>query len=105
MKKLFLALAFSAAALSAVPALADGMPEWTLFQRDGSLVLHTEGTPSNADALIEITDVLGKRIATYRRPLSSNTQDLEIPAELTPGFYLVKIQVGADLQVRRIRWQ
>jgi hypothetical protein len=57
------------------------------------------------DALIEITDVLGKRVATYRRSLSNIQQDLEIATQLTPGVYMVKIQVGADIQVRRLRWQ
>jgi hypothetical protein len=30
---------------------------------------------------------------------------LEIATQLTPGVYMVKIQVGADIQVRRLRWQ
>jgi hypothetical protein len=105
MKKSLFALLLSAASLAAVPAMADGMPEWTLFQRDGALVLHTDGPQSAGEATIEITDVLGKRVASFRRSVSSNTQALELSADLTPGFYLVKIQVGAELQVRRIRWQ
>jgi hypothetical protein len=60
---------------------------------------------SQGDALIEITDVLGKRVATFRRSLSNSQQDLEIATQLTPGVYMVKIQVGADIQVRRLRWQ
>lgn len=105
MKKSLFALLLSAVSFAAASAMADGMPEWTLFQRYGALVLHTEGPQSSGEATIEIMDVLGKRVASFRRPVSSSTQALELPADLTPGFYLVKIQVGADLQVRRIRWQ
>jgi hypothetical protein len=105
MKKFLFALLLGAAGLTAFPALADGMPEWTLYQRDGAIVLHTESALPQGDALIEITDVLGKRVATYRRSVSNIQQDLEIATQLTPGVYMVKIQVGADIQVRRLRWQ
>lgn len=100
MKRALLILALFAG----LTAGAETLPECNIFQREGQLVIKSEIALSG-EVTIEITDVLGKRIVVLHRTLTGHTNEWELSTGTLPtGIYMVKIQNGPDVQVKRLSW-